>query len=90
MKRALFALTCALASCASDPQPCDTLCESAGYQNISETEEGCFCATPEGLGGQLDASGCETYCDAIGADPDDAVLTTTETANDTCLCPSAP
>jgi hypothetical protein len=77
----LLALACA------QPEPCDTLCESSGFQNIEETNEGCFCSESDGLGGRLTQDACDDYCDALGAGA--GTLESTQETDDTCVCESA-
>lgn len=69
--------------------PCDTLCEDAGFDGVDVAEDRCSCSSPAGLGGALSLSDCQDYCETVGAGADGAVLSTEETEDDTCVCGSA-
>ncbi len=77
-----------LVGCGGDPQPCDTLCEEGGFSQVDETADGCFCSGGELGASSLDQGACEDYCDALGVPRENAVLATTEEADDTCTCVS--
>lgn len=84
----VLTLFLALSACAGEPQYCDTLCEDAGFDGIDELAEGCFCSAPSGLGGSITESACQDYCEDVGGSAEDALLETTDTTDDTCLCAS--
>ena len=87
-RSALFAALVLTFGCAAEPEPCDALCESAGFQGIEEFADGCYCSMPDGLGGELSQDACEGYCRDVGGSADEAALASTDTPNDTCLCES--
>ena len=72
-------------ACSDEPQPCDDLCEAGGFEGIEETEAGCTCSSSEGLGGEITDDACAGYCEAIGADPDDAVVSS-DGESHSCSC----
>ena len=77
-----------LLACDREPQPCDDLCEAAGFSGVEEYDDGCYCSGGDGLGGSLDQAACEDYCVAVGGSADDAEVTSTQGTDDTCLCVS--
>ena len=64
----LLPLLCLL-GCASDPEPCETLCDLGGFKNVEkflDTVYTCTCSASDGLGGGMEAADCETYCADLG------------------------
>ncbi|MCB9763810.1 MAG: hypothetical protein H6739_28835 [Alphaproteobacteria bacterium] len=76
----------------ADPEPCDTLCESAGFDSVEETGDAsgltCLCSGGEGLGGLVTEDDCATYCAAVGSGADSAEVLNTNGSDDTCFCSS--
>ncbi|MBX2797742.1 MAG: hypothetical protein KTR31_08745 [Myxococcales bacterium] len=75
-----------VAACSAEPELCDRLCVDAGFQNVEETSEGCFCSSGNGLGGSLTQDACEEYCLAVESSTEDAVVASTQGPDDSCLC----
>jgi hypothetical protein len=83
-----FSLLLTLLTACAEPQHCDDLCESSGFEGIDELQEGCFCSAPNGLGGAVSQEACENYCVATGGAVEDATVENTNGVDDTCLCAS--
>ncbi len=84
MTRLIFSMI-VLVGCGGAADPCDTLCEDAGFSGIDATSDGCFCSAG-GLGGSLTVEACDTYCADVHGSADDARLETTTTLDDSCVC----
>lgn len=60
----LLSLACA------DPEPCDVLCDAAGFDNLSETSDAsgltCHCSGGDGLGGSVTEEACDDCCASVG------------------------
>lgn len=78
-----------LLACA-EPEPCDTLCEAAGFDGVEELghDDGsvsCACSGGDGLGGALTQEACDAYCAEVGGEPE---VQSQSGIDDTCFCSS--
>ncbi|MCO4747645.1 MAG: hypothetical protein KC912_22810 [Proteobacteria bacterium] len=85
MRATLTLLVVLIAGCGS-ADPCDALCDDAGFSGVDVTAEGCFCSAGSGLGGELNLSNCEDYCTETTGSDAFAHLESSLTSNDSCVC----
>lgn len=67
---------------------CSMLCTDSGFSSGTETDFGgglieCQC---EGSGVGILQEDCNAYCAEFGVPPEDSLLSTTNVANDKCVC----